>query len=170
MLRFKEVAMHDHQPQRVRFTSTGKLDSSPEKVFPQLCPLREHDWIEGWQSTTLLPESGTAELDCIFTTEFEGHATWVVTRYEPSTRIEFAIFTESELVSRLIVTVEPTDDGGSRITWERVETSTGPGGDRILATRSQEGFERRTANLNQRLDHFLIHGTMMRDGHGPGYR
>ena len=42
--------------------------AAPEKVFPLLCPVREADWIPGWQYELVYSESGVAELGCVFTT------------------------------------------------------------------------------------------------------
>jgi len=162
--------MHDHRPRRVRFTATGELAAPPERVFPELCPLCEHHWIEGWRSETLLPESGHAELDCLFTTRIEGHEIWMVTRFEPPRRIEFAIFSDAGLAGRLAVSLELSEEGGSRITWERVETWLRPTGDRLLEARSQAAYDARIEGLNRRLDHYLEHGTMLREHHGHLHR
>jgi hypothetical protein len=36
---------------RVTHTYTQKLDATPERVFPLLCPVREAEWADGWQAT-----------------------------------------------------------------------------------------------------------------------
>ena len=28
---------------------THRIDAEPDKVFPLLCPVREYDWIKGWE-------------------------------------------------------------------------------------------------------------------------
>lgn len=38
------------KPNRVSRTYTQQLCAEPEEVFPLLCPVREADWIEGWES------------------------------------------------------------------------------------------------------------------------
>jgi hypothetical protein len=60
------------------------LESTPEKIFPLLCPTKEYDWIETWKCDLIFSESGFAELDCVFNTHFEGDVkeTWVVDKYE----------------------------------------------------------------------------------------
>lgn len=67
----------------IPLTFTG----TPQEVFALLCPVREHDWIPDWSCTMVHGDSGTAELGCVFTRE-RGE-TWVTTRYEPPSRIEY---------------------------------------------------------------------------------
>ncbi|HYK92235.1 MAG TPA: hypothetical protein VE398_25965 [Acidobacteriota bacterium] len=64
--------------------------ASPEKVFPLLCPVREADWLPGWQYQLIYSDSGFAELGCVFTTPNATSSgspspekTWIVTDYDP---------------------------------------------------------------------------------------
>jgi len=49
-----------------------QFQAPPGKVFPLLCPLREYEWIEGWQCEMLHSDSGIAEKNCVFRTRFPG--------------------------------------------------------------------------------------------------
>ena len=95
-----------------------------EVVFPLLCPVREYDWIEDWRCQVLYSDSGVAEDDCLFVTDFDGRSTWVVTAYEPPARIEFCIFNEREVVARLKIRLEAAEGGGCRLRWRRIYTRT----------------------------------------------
>lgn len=46
------------------------------------------------ESGSLLQSLGFAELDCVFTTQSQtdGNRTWICTRYQPSSVIEYASF------------------------------------------------------------------------------
>ena len=59
-------------------------NGSCEEVFPLLCPVREADWIEGWEYEMIYSESGLAELNCVFQTPFDEHqkTTWQITQYD----------------------------------------------------------------------------------------
>src|ERR1700733_2371012 len=61
-------------------------DAPPEKVFPLLCPVREADWVPGWQYRLIYSESGVAEDGCVFSTPDEAGAetVWMVTHYSPA--------------------------------------------------------------------------------------
>ena len=49
-----------------------RVPAPPAEVFPLLCPVREHDWVEGWQAEVLHSESGVAELGCVFLADARG--------------------------------------------------------------------------------------------------
>ncbi len=48
------------------FTQTNP--APPSAVFPLLCPVREGEWLPGWQYRLIWSDSGIAELGCVFTT------------------------------------------------------------------------------------------------------
>lgn len=129
-----------------------------EVVFPLLCPVREYDWIEDWRCQVLYSESGVAEDDCLFVTDFDGRSTWVVTAYEPPARIEFCIFNEREVVARLKIRLEAAEGGGCRLRWRRIYTAVGPHGTEVVEALDPEGAEARMGVLVARLDHWLAHG------------
>ena len=58
--------------------STFGIEAPPERVFPLLCPVREHEWIPAWKAEMVHSKSGFAELDCVFRTNnpLEGNRTW----------------------------------------------------------------------------------------------
>ena len=70
--------MQISQPRRVTRTYTQRLTAAPARVFPLLCPVREADWIEGWDPISVWSESGVAEPDCVFTTPSDGRGRRVV--------------------------------------------------------------------------------------------
>ncbi len=69
---------------RKSFTYTQINTGAIEEVFPLLCPVREHDWLDGWQHTMLYSQSGLVEQDCVFATPYDEQRTtlWQVTRYD----------------------------------------------------------------------------------------
>ena len=55
--------MRIEKPKRVTRTYTQGLAGTPEVVFPLLCPVREADWIDGWDPVLVASETGVAEAD-----------------------------------------------------------------------------------------------------------
>src|SRR2546430_15425417 len=72
---------------RVTHEYTQTNDAPPDRVFPLLCPVREADWVPGWQYKMIYSKSGVAEAGCGFTTpNGDGtETTWLVTPYDPAT-------------------------------------------------------------------------------------
>lgn len=65
-------------------TYTHKLIGPPETIMPLLCPVREADWIRGWDPLLVVSASGVVERDCAFVTaSLPSNAIWYVTRHEP---------------------------------------------------------------------------------------
>jgi len=78
---------------RVTHEYTQTNDAPPDRVFPLLCPVREADWVPGWQYKMIYSKSGVAEAGCVFTTANDDgtETTWLVTEYNPAAfRIAFA--------------------------------------------------------------------------------
>ena len=87
--------------------------------------------------------------------------TWVVTRYEPATRIEFCCFVAEHFIMRLKIVLAP-ELGGTRLTWTRRWLSLGPQGDAWLAGRSEAELDRMVDARYVELAHFLETGEMLR--------
>lgn len=90
-------------------SNKGSLDD----VFPLLCPVREKDWLDGWNYTIIHSKSGLIEKDCVFTTPHHGEheAVWHVTQYDPTDyRIEFFRITPGENVVRINIDLEKVTD------------------------------------------------------------
>jgi hypothetical protein len=78
--------MAKFQGQRVAHEYTQTNDAPPKKVFPLLCPVREAEWVPGWQYRLIYSQSGFAEEGCVFTTPNDdgSETTWMVTGYDPA--------------------------------------------------------------------------------------
>ncbi|MCX7711920.1 MAG: hypothetical protein N2484_18910 [Clostridia bacterium] len=62
------------------------LNADVKTVFPLLCPVKERDWVNGWEtdSTLIYSQSGIAEEACIFESNLpEGRAVWICSKYDP---------------------------------------------------------------------------------------
>ncbi len=134
-----------------------ELSAPPEEVFPLLCPVREYEWIPGWQCTMVHSVSGVAEHGCVFT-RGEGE-TWITTRYEPPTRIDYTIFFPGLHVGTLELALTPAG-GGTRLAVRRTRTATTSAGEGSIQSWTPDD-ERAMWELNrQRLEHFFATGTV----------
>jgi len=153
----------------VRSYSTT-LPSSPETVFPLLCPVREYDWIPTWKCEVIYTESGYAELGCVFTTDFKDQAgaeTWVVCSYEKNRLIGF-VKTGNHTTTRYNVSLEPRQTG-SIIRWEQEITGLDERGDLLLAAITEAVYNDKMQRINKLLEDYLLHGHNMND-HEPDNR
>lgn len=149
---------------RRTFEQVARLEAPPGEVFPLLCPVREYDWIPAWRCELLYTASGVAEEGCLFRTaapDGSGGMTWVVTRYEPPARIDFACVAPG-LVMRLQVTLVAAGHG-TDVRWRREYTATSPVAEQWLAALEETDVSRLTATLFAQLAYYLRHGTPMPD-------
>ncbi len=71
------------EPFRVTRSYVQKIRAHPAKVFALLCPVREAEWVKGWDPLVVYTRSGLAETECVFLTgDDDPDAVWVITRYD----------------------------------------------------------------------------------------
>ena len=151
--------MHVRQPNRVSRSYTQRLVAAPERVFPLLCPVREAEWIDGWQPVFVLSESGVAEQDCVFVSDAEPlDAVWYVTRHEPARGfVEMIKITPLVTACKLTIQVRAAA-GGCTADVTYTHTSLGPLGDTFIASFTPEYYVQFMREWENRMNHFLEHG------------
>lgn len=92
-------------------------------VFPLLCPVREKDWIEGWEYRMIYSQSGLVEEGCIFATPHHSQqeTIWYVHEYLPEQlRLGFIRHSPNQEVVRIQIRVEAEGEksSASHITYE----------------------------------------------------
>jgi hypothetical protein len=154
-------------PIRATRTYTQRLVAQPDAVFPLLCPVREADWIEGWNPHWVISSSGFAEPDCVFTTSAEPiDAVWYVTRHEPCTGfVEMIKITPNVTACRLTIQLRATG-GGSEADITYSHTSLGPDGDKFVASFTEDFYRQFMQDWESRLNDYLRHGTARRAAGG----
>lgn len=59
------------------------LKGRKKEIFPLLCPVREKEWLKGWDYNMIYSESGYAEKGCVFETNNNyGSYRWVITKHD----------------------------------------------------------------------------------------
>lgn len=135
------------------------LSASPQRVFEQLCPTREYDWIDGWSCQLVHSDSGYAEQDCVFVTAvFKelGVETWTCSRYEPSTRIEYTRMSPHTVI-RLEFILSPATNG-THLSARFIFSSLDDSGDAFVSTCDAGFGERHLKPGLIMLEHFLTTG------------
>jgi len=148
---------------RVTHRYTQRLIAPPEAVFPLLCPVREADWIDGWNPLLVLSISGVAEPDCVFVTDASPYdAIWYVTRHEPERGfVEMIKITPEVTACRLTIRLRAAG-GGSEAEVSYNHTSLGPQGDLFLATFTAEYCVQFMREWEERVNYYLRHGQALR--------
>jgi hypothetical protein len=157
--------MNVRPPNRVTHTYTQRLVAPPAGVFPLFCPVREADWIDGWNPPLVLSVSGLAEPDCVFVTDARPYdAIWYVTRHEPGRGfVEMIKVTPEVTACKLTIQVRAAA-GGSEADVTYSHTSLGPQGDVFLATFTAEYYVQFMREWEERMNYYLKHGKALRSG------
>jgi hypothetical protein len=159
--------MQTSLPKRVSSSATQNLIGEPSAVFPLLCPVREADWIEGWDPLSVISRSGLAEADCVFLTAASPHdAIWYITRHEPENGfIEMLKITPLLTACRLTIQLRPAATG-SQAVITCCHTSLGPRGDTFVDTFTDDVYRRFIADWESRINHYLAHGSCLQGSEG----
>ena len=152
--------MRIEKPVRVARTYRQRLLAEPSKVFPLLCPVREADWIEGWNPLLVITDSGFAEPDCVFITEAApDNAIWYISKCElASGVIEMLKITPHVTACQLSIQLRPVSNE-TEATVTYMHTSLGPKGDAFVSSFTEEFYENFMRDWESRLNHYLVHGS-----------
>jgi hypothetical protein len=156
--------MKDFQAKRNVQTGIMSLAASPRRVFPLLCPKREYDWIPIWQCRMIFSETGYAEDNGIFYTDFRedrGPEWWVVARYEPCRAIEFIRFAADVRITRLDVHLAGDGPDRTIATWTQTMTALSPEGNSYMDRYDDASYHQEISLLESMLNHYLQTGTIL---------
>lgn len=137
------------------------IDGPPDVVFPLLCPVREVEWLDGWEYTMTYSASGLVEEGAVFTTSKPGEedTVWIVTRHDRAARlVEFARFTPGSRTCVLRIAVAPCGDTRSHVDVSYAYTSVAPPGNEFLDGWTEEAFLDAVVFWEQSMNHFLKTG------------
>jgi len=145
-----------NKPTRVERSYTQQLAGTPAEVFPLLCPVREADWIEGWDPLLVLSDSGVAEPDCVFVTAAEPvDAVWFISRHEPAAGcLQMIKINPTVTACKLSIQLSATPTG-TAATVSYAYTSLGPRGDDFVAAFTPEYYVQFMRDWEARLNHHL---------------
>lgn len=160
--------MHVAPPLRKSYTYVQQLTGSPDDIFALLCPVRECDWIAGWNPRLVISACGVAETGCIFITA-DGQApsgelreaTWVVTERDPKARyVAMTKVSPNFLVTRLWITVSPGDSPKESQADVRYEyTAVGRDGEAFVRTHTPAMWTEFMQKWERALNEYLRRAT-----------
>ena len=151
----------DFQPQRITRCYRQIIEADPETVFPLLCPVREAEWLDGWQYEMIYSESGLAEEGAVFRTSQRGEADtiWMITEHDAERKeIQFARFTHESRTCLLNISVLPKDTAASFVDITYTYTGLSSGGNEFIEAFTQQAFLEAVTFWEKSMNHFLRTG------------
>jgi hypothetical protein len=165
--------MSDFQAKRTIKDSTHRISASAADIFPLLCPVREYDWIDGWNCRMIYSDTGVAENNGIFTTAFPRgvEEVWVVSRYEPERyTIQFVAVNPESHVMKLDIKVEERGENAADVRFTNTFTGLTEKGNAFLQQYAAETYDAAMSRLFLALENYCTTGRKLKaeSHHGLG--
>ncbi len=158
----------DYSPfksQRITREYRQTINATPETVFPLLCPVRETEWLDGWDYRMVYSESGLIEEGAVFSTEHAGEADtiWIVTRHNCKTReVEFTRFTHQSRICVLKIAVTAKNEKSSFVDISYSYTGITPAGNEFVDGFTEEAFAKAMFFWEKSMNYFLETGNKLK--------
>jgi hypothetical protein len=151
------------KPKRVAHTYEQTINGTIDEIFPLYCPVRELDWVDGWNPKVVYSNSGLVEPDCVFITEHDGHETaWYVTVYDiEQGRVEMIRLTTDITFTKLEIFVEQISEDKTKAIITYSKTSLSEMGDKVLEDFTKENYNIMMGHWEKAMNHYLNTGEML---------
>lgn len=151
------------KPNKATQSYTQTICAPPNEVFPLMCPVRESEWVNGWDPRLVLTESGVAEPGCIFVTP--GHpqdAVWIMTDVDPTAHhIEILKVIPGVVVGTIDIQLRAKKGGSTSAKITYSYTSISDYGDEMLKEFTADHFRAFMETWENEINHFLTTGTLL---------
>jgi hypothetical protein len=134
------------------------------EVFPLLCPVREADWVPGWQYRMIYSHSGVVEGGCVFATPNEdgSETIWTVTEYDPAAlRVAFAWVNPGLVAAWIRISLVGNSQGTTDAHIYYSYTALSDAGNREVNHYNQDWFGHKMQSWEQAINHYLRTGKRM---------
>jgi len=156
--------MTESQGKRVTHRYTQTNAAAPADVFPLLCPVRERDWVPGWQCRLIYSKSGVAEAGCVFLTPNDdgSETTWVVTEYDREAfRIAFVWVNPGLVVAQIDIRLDSVSPTMTRADICYTYTGLSAAGNREVERYDSKWFESKMRSWETAINHYLRTGKII---------
>jgi len=121
--------------QHTEATIVLHLNAAPNVVFPLFGPVRETEWVKGWDPHILYPADRSQIPGAVFT---EGDAVWLLTTYDlKNLRMAYAFFEPGLSANQIEIVVKSAPGGKSEASVTYKRTALSEAGDRQVTEFAQ---------------------------------
>lgn len=153
------------KPRRITRSYRQTINAPAPNVFPLLCPVREAEWLDGWQYRMIYSESGLVEEGAVFTTAQDGEAdtVWVVTRHElDDLEVHFTRFTPESRTCLLKIKVNEKDEKSFYVDITYIYTALAPAGNTFIENFTRAVFLEAVTFWEKSMNYFLETGQKLK--------
>lgn len=146
---------------RVTRNYVQTIKAAPSEVHALICPVKEAEWLDGWDYELIFSQSGFAEAGCVFISRSEGEneTIWLITkRDDRNYETEFARITPGSRVACLTVRIEDGGNHTSRVHIAYTFTALTEEGNQFIENFTQENFGKDMKFWEATMNHYLETG------------
>ena len=129
-------------------------------------PLREKEWLCGWDCEIIYSESGYNEKGCTWKNRYYGgDAIWTVVSYKKDPVLEFeaVIFVKGSMTVNFSITLQANYDGTSNAIITQTYTATSGKGNRFISGKTGESYKIFLSRVEKAMNYFLSTGKMLKE-------
>ena len=146
---------------RVSRSFIQTINAAPAKVHTLICPVKEAEWLDGWDYDLIFSHSGFAEKGCVFTSRSTGEkdTIWLITqRDDAACETIFVRITPESRVAEVIVRIEDGGKQTSRVHINYTITAITEAGNRFIKNFTEENFIKDMKFWEATMNHYLQTG------------
>ena len=139
------------------------IEAQPSVVHALICPVKEAEWLDGWDYDLIYSQSGVAEYGCVFTSQSSGEQTiWTITKRDDVTcETEFVRVTPGSRVALVAIRIAEGGNQASRVHISYTITALAAAGNTFIDNFSEENFVKDMQFWEATLNHYLKTGTAL---------
>ncbi|MGD2099656.1 MAG: hypothetical protein PVG35_18920 [Desulfobacterales bacterium] len=136
------------------------INAEPSVVHALICPVKEAEWLEGWDYDLIYSQSGVAEYGCVFTSRNANEETiWTITKRDDAAfETEFARVNPGSRVALVAVRIA---DGGNQTSRAHISytiTALTAAGNAFVDNFTPENFVKDMQFWEATMNHYLKTG------------
>jgi len=146
---------------RVTRNYVQTIQAAPSEVHALICPVKEAEWLDGWDYRLIFSHSGFAEKGCVFTSKSAGEADtiWLITkRDDAACETHFVRLTPDSRVAEVTIRI---DDGGEptcRVNITYTITALTEAGNTFIENFTEKNFVKDMKFWEATMNHYLKTG------------
>ena len=157
----KSSTHSDFKAQRVNRSFIQTINAAPARVHSLICPVKEAEWLDGWDYDLIFSNSGSAEKGCVFISRSSGEkdTIWLITqRDDAACETVFARTTPDSRVAEVTVRIEDDGEQTSRVHINYTITALTEEGNRFIENFTEENFVNDMKFWEATMNHYLETG------------
>lgn len=146
---------------RVTRNYVQTIQAEPSVVHALICPVREAEWLDGWDYRLIFSHSGLAEEGCVFTSKSPGETDtiWLITkRDDAACETHFVRITPDSRLAEVIIRIDAGGRQTSRVSITYTITALNEAGNIFIENFTENNFVNDMKFWESTMNHYLKTG------------